>query len=62
LARTFPLLIKTVRVEVSQDATDEEIRRIGDYSNSLIAAARVKLQSDLEKQFGSQKVTVRLVD
>jgi ribosomal protein S6 len=62
VARTFPLLIRQVRVEVSQDWTDAEAEQLHRVAESILRSAIIKVQDELQRKYPSAQLTITVSD
>jgi ribosomal protein S6 len=62
VARTFPLLIRQVRVEVSQDWTDAEAEQLHRVTESILRSAIIKAQDELQRKYPSAQLKITVSD
>jgi hypothetical protein len=62
VARTFPLLIQTVRVEATQELSDVEAKQIHDKLAAAIREAIVKVHGEFEDKFPDAALVVDIRD
>jgi hypothetical protein len=62
VARTFPLLIRQVRAEISQDFGDVEAEKLHRQIESAIRSAVAKAQDELQRKHPSAQLKLTLSD
>jgi hypothetical protein len=62
LARTFPLLIQTVRVEATQELSDVEAKQIHDELGTALREAIAKVHDKFEAKFPNAALVVDIRD
>jgi hypothetical protein len=60
LARTFPLYIGQVRIEVSQDMNDVEAASLLMQVKSVLTSATAKVQEELQRKYPSAQLKLTL--
>jgi hypothetical protein len=60
LARTFPLLIRQVRVEATQELSDGEAEQLVRQVESTVRSAITKAQDELQRKYPSAQLTLTL--
>jgi hypothetical protein len=60
VARTFPLYIGQVRIEVSQDLSDVEAASLLMQVRSSLTSATVKVQDELQRKYPSAQLKLTL--
>jgi hypothetical protein len=62
VARTFPLLIQTVRVEATQELSDVEAKKIHDELAAAVREAILKVHDKFEVKFPNAALAVEIRD
>jgi hypothetical protein len=62
LARTFPLLIRQVRAETSQELSDGDAEQLLRQVESTIRSAIIKAQDELQRKYPSVQLKLTVSD
>jgi N-acetylmuramic acid 6-phosphate (MurNAc-6-P) etherase len=62
VVRTFPLLIRQVRVEVTQELNDGEAEQLLRQVESTVRSAIIKVQDELQRKYPNAQLKITVSD